>query len=683
METPTTPRSTLNPPVFYTSAALILALVLFTVLLQEEAQSLFNHVQQWIITNASWFYVLAVALILISVVFLAVSRYGDIKLGPDHSRPDYRNTTWFAMLFSAGMGIGLMFFGVAEPVMHFTTPPVGEPNTVQAAKEAMKLTFFHWGLHAWAIYAIVALILAFFSYRHGLPLTLRSALYPLIGERIYGPIGHAVDIFAIIGTVFGVATSLGYGVLQINSGLHHLFGWPVNQTVQIALIAATCGLATLSVASGLDRGIRILSELNLSLAVILLLFVLVLGPTVFLLQTYVQNTGAYLSDIVNKTFNLYAYEPTDWIGGWTLLYWGWWLSWSPFVGLFIARISRGRTIREFVCGVLFVPAGFTLLWMTVFGDTAIHMVLQEGFTQLAEVVNQDSSVALFAFLEHFPLGSVISLVAVLMVVVFFVTSADSGALVVDMLASSGKDHSPLWQRIFWSVLMGVVAIALLLADGLKALQTATIASALPFSIVLLASIWGLFKALHLDATKRGIRYQALTFSRPTTRSGASEGDGWQRRLRNNRHVPKAQPRQPLHHRCGATGLRGRRRRTAQAGLRSPGAGRRGRPGSAGSQPRRRGRFHLRGASARLHHAELRDARHRGQQRVAQVFPRRGPSPGRRPGLRHHGLEPRRRDRRHPRPVRAAHALPARGALRDAGAGQCRPLAVSPTGSAPE
>lgn len=360
METPTTPRSTLNPPVFYTSAALILALVLFTVLLQEEAQSLFNHVQQWIITNASWFYVLAVALILISVVFLAVSRYGDIKLGPDHSRPDYRNTTWFAMLFSAGMGIGLMFFGVAEPVMHFTTPPVGEPNTVQAAKEAMKLTFFHWGLHAWAIYAIVALILAFFSYRHGLPLTLRSALYPLIGERIYGPIGHAVDIFAIIGTVFGVATSLGYGVLQINSGLHHLFGWPVNQTVQIALIAATCGLATLSVASGLDRGIRILSELNLSLAVILLLFVLVLGPTVFLLQTYVQNTGAYLSDIVNKTFNLYAYEPTDWIGGWTLLYWGWWLSWSPFVGLFIARISRGRTIREFVCGVLFVPVGFTL-----------------------------------------------------------------------------------------------------------------------------------------------------------------------------------------------------------------------------------------------------------------------------------------------------------------------------------
>jgi len=522
------PRSTLNPPVFYTSAALILLLVLYAVLFKSQAQTQFEHIQQWIFTNASWFYILAVALILISVVFLTVSRYGDIKLGPDHSEPEYRASSWFAMLFSAGMGIGLMFFGVAEPVMHFTSPPVGEPGTVAAAREAMKITFFHWGLHAWAIYAIVGLILAYFSFRKGLPLTLRSALYPLIGERIYGPIGHAVDIFAILGTVFGVATSLGYGVLQINSGFHHLFGLPVNATVQIILIAVTCALATLSVASGLDKGIRILSELNLALAVILMLFVLLLGPTVFLLQTYVQNTGAYLSDIVNKTFNLYAYEPTDWIGGWTLLYWGWWLSWSPFVGLFIARISRGRTIREFVCGVLFVPAGFTLLWMTVFGDSAIHMILNEGVTTLAAVVDQDSSLALFAFLEHFPLSSVVSMVAVLMVVVFFVTSADSGALVVDMLASSGHAHSPLWQRIFWSVSIGVVAVALLLANGLKALQTATIASALPFSAILLASIWGLFRALHLDATRRGLRNQAL----PTPRHAPHHDGGWQRRLRN-------------------------------------------------------------------------------------------------------------------------------------------------------
>lgn len=526
--------STLNPPVFFGSAALILALVLYSTLAREQAQDLFSQLQNWIIVNASWFYVLTVALILITVVFLAVSRFGDIKLGPDHSQPTYRNSTWFAMLFSAGMGIGLMFFGVAEPLMHYVNPPVGDPHTVAAAKEAMKLTFFHWGLHAWSIYAIVALILAFFCFRHDLPLTLRSALYPLIGDRIYGPIGHAVDIFAILGTVFGVATSLGYGVLQINSGLNHLFGLPVTVPVQLGLIAATCALATLSVASGLDRGIKLLSEFNLILAVILLGLVLVLGPTVFLLKAFVQNTGGYLSEIVSKTFNLYAYEPTDWIGGWTLLYWGWWLSWSPFVGLFIARISRGRTIRQFVCGVLFVPAGFTLLWMTVFGDTAIHMVLQQGVHSLVETVAQDSSLALFAFLEQFPFSSVLSLVAILMVVVFFVTSADSGALVVDMLASGGQPVTPLWQRLFWSTLMGVVAMALLLADGLKALQTATIASALPFSVVLLAATWGLLKALRLDATKRGIRYQALALSRPAQQ----QLGGWQRRLRNILMFPR-------------------------------------------------------------------------------------------------------------------------------------------------
>lgn len=526
--------STINPPVFFTSAVLILLLVLYATLFQEHAQGVFEAVQQWIITNASWFYILSVALILICVVFLAISRYGDIKLGPDHSEPDYRNKSWFAMLFSAGMGIGLMFFGVAEPVMHFINPPVGDPNTVAAAREAMNIKFFHWGLHAWAIYAMVALILAYFSFRNGLPLTLRSALYPLIGERIYGPIGHAVDIFAILGTVFGVATSLGYGVLQINSGLNQLFDLPINTTVQVILIAVTCTLATLSVASGLDKGVRILSEVNLGLAAILMLFVLTVGPTVFLLQAYVQNTGAYLSDIVSKTFNLFAYEPTDWIGGWTLLYWGWWLSWSPFVGLFIARISRGRTIREFVCGVLFVPAGFTLLWMTVFGDSAIHMILHGGVKELAAVVDKDSSLALFAFLEQFPWSTAISMVAVLMVVVFFVTSADSGALVIDMLASTGKGQSPLWQRVFWSITTGAVAIALLLANGLKALQAATIASALPFAIILLVAMWGLFKALGMDATRRGLRTQAL----PGQRQHRQNHGGWQRRLRNIAMMPR-------------------------------------------------------------------------------------------------------------------------------------------------
>ncbi|SDS07949.1 choline/glycine/proline betaine transport protein [Halopseudomonas xinjiangensis] len=527
------PTSTLNPPVFFGSAALIFALVLYSVVLPEQAQVVFGELQSWIITNVGWIYILAVAGILLTVVLVAVSRFGDIKLGPDHSEPDYRRPTWFAMLFSAGMGIGLMFFGVAEPVMHFLDPPAGEGGTAAAARDAMRITFFHWGLHAWAIYAIVALILAYFSYRHRLPLTLRSALYPLIGDRIYGPIGHAVDIFAIISTLLGVATSLGLGVSQINTGLNHLYGLPISVPVQVGLIVATTALATVSVVTGLDKGVRRLSEVNLILAVILLAFVLIAGPTVFILQTFVQNTGGYLSNLVNTTFNLYAYEPNDWIGGWTLFYWGWWLAWSPFVGLFIARISRGRTIREFVTGVLLVPTGFTLFWMTVFGDTAIHMILWGQVEGLGQAIEANSALALFAFLEEFPFASVFSLIAILMVVVFFVTSADSGALVVDLLASGGVSPTPVWQRLFWATSMGVVAIALLLADGLTALQTATIASALPFTLVLMLCIVGLLKALRLDATKRDLRYQTPTTS-PTTSTASG---GWRRRLHNMVRFP--------------------------------------------------------------------------------------------------------------------------------------------------
>ncbi|QCJ69107.1 choline transporter [Providencia heimbachae] len=528
-------RSKISPPVFYSSALIILVIVGFAALMPEIAESHLSHLQQNLFNNASWFYILAVAIILLSVTYLGLSRYGQIKLGPDHAQPNFSYVSWFAMLFSAGMGIGLMFFGVAEPVMHYLNPPVGDAQTVEAAKEAMRLTFFHWGLHAWAIYAIVALILAFFSYRHGLPLTLRSALYPIIGDRIYGPIGHAVDIFAVVGTVFGVATSLGFGVLQVNAGLNHLFGWPVNETVQVLLIITFTGLATLSVVSGLDKGIRILSELNLGLAFLLLVLIVVLGPTVLLLKSFVENTGGYLSEIVTKTFNLYAYEPksSNWLGGWTLLYWGWWLSWSPFVGMFIARISRGRTIREFVTGVLFVPAGFTLLWMTFFGNTAIDLIKNQGATRLAETVQSDVSLALFEFLTYFPFSTVLSFFAMLMVVVFFVTSADSGAMVVDTLASGGDSDTPVWQRIFWAGLMGVVAITMLLAGGLKALQTLTIASALPFAMVLLVSIYGLFKALRVDAYKRDSQ-QLATIAPTASRNPIP----WQRRLRNIAYFPK-------------------------------------------------------------------------------------------------------------------------------------------------
>jgi len=525
----------INPPVFFISALIILSVVAIAAIFPERSETILKSLQTQIFENASWFYILAVALILLTVSYLGISRFGEIKLGPDHSQPQFSYLSWFAMLFSAGMGIGLMFFGVAEPVMHYLAPPVGDPQTTQAAREAMEITFFHWGLHAWAIYAIVALILAFFSYRHGLPLTLRSALYPIIGDRIHGPIGHAVDIFAVVGTVFGVATSLGFGVLQVNAGLAHLFGLPVSPEVQVILIVVITGFATLSVVSGLDKGIRILSELNLGLAGVLLLLIGILGPTVLLLKSFVQNTGAYLSDIVNKTFNLYAYDPqsTEWLGGWTLLYWGWWLSWSPFVGMFIARISRGRTIREFVTGVLFVPAGFTLLWMTFFGNTAIYLIRDKGAETLARVVQEDVALALFDFLNYFPFSSVLSFFAMMMVVVFFVTSADSGAMVVDTLASGGDIHTPIWQRIFWTFLMGAVAITLLLAGGLTALQTMTIATALPFAAILLFAIVGLLKALRIDVYKKDSQ-QLATLAPNTSRGGLS----WQRRLRKIAYFPK-------------------------------------------------------------------------------------------------------------------------------------------------
>ncbi|MFW1677806.1 BCCT family transporter [Pontibacter sp. JAM-7] len=492
-----------NPPVFIGSGGLCLFFVLFAIFLPNIAENLFSDIQNWVIHTAGWFYILSVALFLLFVVILAFSNYGHIKLGPDHSEPDYSHLSWFAMLFSAGMGIGLMFFGVAEPVMHTMSPPVGEAGSVEAARQAMRITFFHWGVHAWAIYAVVALSLAYFAFRHNLPLTIRSALYPLIGERIYGPIGHAVDIFAVLGTLFGVATSLGFGVMQVNAGLNYLFDLPISTGWQIILITIITGFATISVVMGLDNGIRRISELNMILAAILLIFVLFAGPTVYLLQTYVQNVGSYLSSLVETTFNLYAYEPSGWIGGWTLFYWGWWIAWSPFVGMFIARVSRGRTIREFVVGVLLVPVGFTFMWMTFFGNTALHMILDQELAVIAEAVAADTSVALFQFFEHLPFSGIASLLATILVITFFVTSSDSGSLVVDMLTSGGTgDDSPVWQRIFWSVTEGLIAAGLLLAGGLSALQTATIASALPFTIVMLLMCWGLLRALRLEVVKR-------------------------------------------------------------------------------------------------------------------------------------------------------------------------------------
>lgn len=516
----------INPPVFFGAGGLCLLIVLFAIFFQQQAEIVFGHVQDWITSKAGWFYILSVALFLLFVIAVAMSKLGNIKLGPDHSEPDYSYASWFAMLFSAGMGIGLMFYGVAEPVLHFLSPPDADPASIEAARESMRITFFHWGFHAWAIYAVVALSLAYFAFRQGLPLTIRSSLYPLIGERIHGPIGHAVDIFAVLGTLFGVATSLGVGVIQVNAGLHFLIDAPISTTLQVGLIAGITLLATTSVVLGLDGGIRRVSELNVVLALTLLVFVLIAGPTEFLLQSVIQNTGHYLSGLVEQTFDLNAYEPTNWLGSWTLFYWGWWIAWSPFVGMFIARVSRGRTIREFVVGVLLVPAGLTFLWMTFFGDSALYMILIDGYTQLGESVQSDPSVALFRFFEHLPWTSVMSTLATLLVITFFVTSSDSGSLVVDMLTSGGsEDESPLWQRIFWAILEGSIAAALLLAGGLQALQVATIASALPFCIVMLLMCWGLLKALRTDEFRRSSRLTATLPPRVT-----SKPVSWQQRL---------------------------------------------------------------------------------------------------------------------------------------------------------
>lgn len=517
----------LNKSVFYPAALVISVIILATVLFPSTAADTFRHVQAAIVDNGGWFYVLSVATILVVVCYLCVSNHGNVKLGPDHASPDYKFTTWLSMLFAAGMGIGLMFFGVAEPLMHYLSPPTAEVGSLEAAKEAMKITFFHWGLHAWAIYAIVALILAYFCYRQGLPLTLRSGLHPIIGDKIYSWRGDMIDIFAAVSTVFGVATSLGLGATQVNSGLNYLFELEVSTTSQVVIMAAITALAAVSVATGLDKGIKILSETNMLLAVALLLLIFVLGPTVFLLQAYIQNIGAYLSDIVMNTFNLFAYEKKSWIGGWTIFYWGWWLAWAPFVGIFIARISKGRTIREFIIGVMLIPTAFTFLWMTVFGNSAISLVVDQGMSNLGEMVSQNSAVALFVFLESFPWSQALTFLSVIMIVIFFVTSCDSGAMVIDMLCSNGQNDTPLWQRLFWAIGVGVVAIILSLAGGLTALQTMTIASALPFTIVLLLAIIGLMRALKVDMAKReSLQTNALsinTYQQP---------EDWQDRLEN-------------------------------------------------------------------------------------------------------------------------------------------------------
>jgi choline/glycine/proline betaine transport protein len=485
----------------------MLLLVIGTAINPEAAGALFSDVLSFTTETFGWFYMLAVALFLMFIIVLAFSSYGSIKLGPDHGEAEYGFLEWFAMLFSAGYGIALLFYGVAEPVMHFSSPPMSDPQTIAAAKEAMQIAYFHWGFHIWAIYGVVGLSLAYFAFRHGLPLSIRSTLYPIIGDRIHGPIGHTVDVFAILGTMFGIATSLGLSVSQINAGLNYLLPdiIPVNTTIQVVAIALVTSAALVSVLAGMDKGVKRLSILNMVLATALMVFVFVVGPTIFILNAFMENTGSYLGNIIERTFSLQAYENSDWIGSWTLFIFAWTIAWAPFVGLFIAKISRGRTIREFVLGVMLVPTFFTFFWFSVFGDTALHMIMVDGYNSLISEVQNNQAIALFKLLERLPFTEFVSSLTILLIITFFVTSSDSGSLVIDSLAAGGRSDTPWWQRSFWVVTEGAVAAVLLIAGGLTALQTAAIVSALPFAIIILISMFGMWRALRIE----GHRNQSL------------------------------------------------------------------------------------------------------------------------------------------------------------------------------
>lgn len=489
----------IHPEVFLVSTGLILLFVAVTLVFREPAERAFGDMQTFIATAMGWFLILAVSLYLGIAVILAFSKFGKIRLGGQNAKPDFPTFAWLAMLMSAGMGIGLMFWSVAEPIYHFQSPPaligVIEPMSQDAAQQALGITFFHWGLHAWGIYAIVGLALAFFTFNWGLPLTMRSVFYPLLGDRIYGWMGNAIDILAVASTLFGLATSLGFGVQQVNAGFNFLVGLPISVPVQVGLIAIITGFATASVVSGLDAGVRKLSELNIMLAGILMTFVLLVGPTLFILGSFVQVTGYYLASLPSLSFWTETFDDNAWQNSWTVFYWGWWISWSPFVGIFIARISKGRTVREFILGVLLLPTVLTFLWMSVFGGTAMFMELGDLQGTISGAVDENVATALFVMLQQLPLTAITSFVGIVLVVVFFVTSSDSGSLVVDSLTSGGKLDSPVPQRVFWAVTEGVVAAALLLGGGLQALQTAAITTGLPFAVVLLVMCYSLYRGL--------------------------------------------------------------------------------------------------------------------------------------------------------------------------------------------
>ncbi|MBD8008939.1 MULTISPECIES: choline transporter [Acinetobacter] len=492
----------LNKVVFYFSATLILLFSIITILFNEQANQVIINILNWVSRTFSWYYLLAATLYLVFIIFIACSRYGEIKLGPKHSKPEFSLLSWSAMLFSAGIGIDLMFFSVAEPLSHYMNPPVGEGETFEAARQSMVWTLFHYGLTGWSMYALIGVALGYFSYRYNLPLTIRSALYPIFGKRINGPIGHTVDTAAVLGTIFGIATTCGIGVVQLNYGLHVLFGLPENIWIQTALIAVAVIITIISVTAGVNKGIRILSEINIYVSIGLLLFILFVGNTEFLLAALIQNFGDYISQFPKLSLTSFPFEqPKEWMNSWTLFFWAWWIAWSPFVGLFLARISRGRTIREFVTGTLVIPLLFTLTWLSIFGNSALYSVIFDGNTQLATTVLENPAHGFYDLLAQYPGFMFTAGVATITGLLFYVTSADSGALVLGNFTTkfTNIEHdSPRWLSVFWAIAIGLLTLAMLMANGVTALQNTTIIMGLPFSFVIFFVMAGLYKSLRLE-----------------------------------------------------------------------------------------------------------------------------------------------------------------------------------------
>ncbi len=513
----------LHPAMGIASKGMVAAFVVFTALNVELANEIYSAIRGWIESALNWYYISALVIMLFVCFYLMFSRFGSIKLGDDDSKPEFSNFSWFAMLFSAGVGIGLLFFGIAEPIFYFdNTQPWGYPNNpfadhalrtemdIDRAVMAMRVTYFHWGFHGWAVYVMIGLCLAYFGYRKKLPLTLRSALYPIIGDRIYGPVGHAVDLLAVFGTVFGVATSLGLGVSQMATGLNHLFGIDPGTTTQVILIVIISIIATLSAVSGVGKGIRIISEWNIWLSIGLLAFFIFGGPAKWLMGFFVTTVGDYLWNFIPmgfKTFNTAG--DAAWQGGWTIFYWGWWISWAPFVGMFIARISRGRTIREFMVGVMFVPTTLAFFWLCMFGGSAIYAELNAsggvGTAGIAQLVRDwNLPAALYGTIDQVTemawLNWAMAALATFLLATWFITSSDSGTLVITTMLSMGDENPPQVFRIVWGLGEGFVAAVLLLAGGLKALQTASIAAALPVSVIMLMMTYGIVKSLHEDSS---------------------------------------------------------------------------------------------------------------------------------------------------------------------------------------